>query len=185
VHNWRFKRYGDPRADKPIRGWHPLAAECTVPGCPETPKALDLCPAHWDRWYRTGDPGPAEIFKPREGCDVSGCPDPHVGLGFCKSHLRKFHLYGDPTHAEHPGRWAGDDVGYDGVHKRLRALHGEAAAHPCRRCDKPAKHWAYDHADPDERQDPRRGPYSIDPAHYLPLCVSCHKTFDLKWRATS
>lgn len=74
----------------------------------------------------------------------------------------------------------GGEVGYPGVHHRLRKLYGDATEHACRQCGERADTWAYDHADPAERQDPKRGPYSIDLAHYLPLCHSCHGKLDRK-----
>lgn len=54
-----------------------------------------------------------------------------------------------------------------------------ASSHQCTHCDQRAKHWAYDHTDPAERTDPKMGPYSTDLDRYLPLCVPCHKRFDL------
>jgi hypothetical protein len=42
---------------------------------------------------------------------------------------------------------------------------------PCTVCGKPATHRSYDGLDPDERRDPHTGrSYSIDLAHYQPLC---------------
>jgi hypothetical protein len=64
------------------------------------------------------------------------------------------------------------------VHQRIYKLRGRAAGHACALCSRPAAEWSYDHADPDERLDGKRGPYSIDPTHYRPLCLSCHRTFD-------
>ena len=53
-----------------------------------------------------------------------------------------------------------------------------------------AEDWAYDHEDPDEKSDViqshgtwRRVPFSLDPTHYLPMCRSCHRSFD--WRRNS
>jgi hypothetical protein len=85
-----------------------------------------------------------------------------------------------PTGGEHP-RWKGTEVSYSGAHMRLRDLRGPASEQPCANCGKQARHWAYDHADPDERQSPE-GPYSTDPTHYLALCVPCHKKADLAYR---
>lgn len=79
--------------------------------------------------------------------------------------------------------WTGDEVGYAGAHFRVKALWGFASTHTCRHCLGPAAHWAYDHLDPNERVDPDEGPYSPNPDHYLPLCVRCHKAFDLGYLA--
>lgn len=46
-------------------------------------------------------------------------------------------------------------------------------------CGDQARHWAYDHADPDEIHRPDGIAYSGKPEHYVPLCVPCHKRADL------
>ena len=44
---------------------------------------------------------------------------------------------------------------------------------PCALCGEPASARRYDGLDPDERRDPHTGrPYSIDMAHYQPLCAA-------------
>ena len=74
--------------------------------------------------------------------------------------------------------WKGDAVNYNGVHARLRRQRGRAGDQTCE-CGRPAKDWAYDHADPDERRDEtHNGPYSTKVEHYIPMCRSCHRTFD-------
>jgi hypothetical protein len=43
----------------------------------------------------------------------------------------------------------------------------------CAVCGEPATHRGYDGLDPDERRDPHTGrPYSIEMAHYQPLCAA-------------
>lgn len=70
-------------------------------------------------------------------------------------------------------------VGYHTVHMRLHAQRGSASQHLCVSCGGRAKHWAYDHADDLELVD-ERGSYSMDLNRYQPMCVSCHKLFDLE-----
>jgi hypothetical protein len=44
---------------------------------------------------------------------------------------------------------------------------------PCAVCREPATHLGYDGLDPGERRDPHTGrAYSIDMAHYQPLCAA-------------
>ena len=44
---------------------------------------------------------------------------------------------------------------------------------PCALCGEPATHLGYDGLDPSERRDPHTGrAYSIDMAHYHPLCAA-------------
>jgi hypothetical protein len=48
-----------------------------------------------------------------------------------------------------------------------------ALIHPCVVCGEPATHRSYDGLDPNERRDPHTGrPYSVDMAHYQPLCAA-------------
>lgn len=88
-------------------------------------------------------------------------------------------------HRAHPGSRRrgphGDVVGYYGAHGRLRRVLGSASARRCAHCDQPARDWAYDHQDPDELTAEVNGcivPYSLDPAHYMPLCKRCHNKLD-------
>jgi hypothetical protein len=44
---------------------------------------------------------------------------------------------------------------------------------PCAVCSQPATHLGYDGLDPNEQRDPHTGrSYSIDMAHYQPLCAA-------------
>jgi len=87
---------------------------------------------------------------------------------------------------ENNGRWAGDAIGYEQAHARVQRVHGAATSHTCVLCANPADHWAYDRADPDEKYGGKSGraPYSLDISHYRPMCVSCHKRFDLTFLAS-
>jgi hypothetical protein len=73
--------------------------------------------------------------------------------------------------------WIGDKATYRTVHNRIRYQRGSASEQVCS-CGAPARHWAYDHADPEERIGPD-GPYSLDLDRYAALCVPCHKRLDL------
>jgi hypothetical protein len=73
-------------------------------------------------------------------------------------------------------------VGYNAAHDRVRRDRGPAHDYRCVGCGRPARHWAYDHGDPDELAS-ALGPYSLDLDRYRPLCVGCHKRADLDHRA--
>lgn len=75
-----------------------------------------------------------------------------------------------------------EKLSYGAVHDRLRRLYGPASGYACVDCSGVAAHWAYDHADPDEKTSDC-GPYSVKPEHYVPRCVSCHKCRDLAVKA--
>ena len=164
--------------------------QCRVEGCerPVRSRHAELCNTHYFRVRRTGDVGTAEIAPYRTpGCDVEGCDKPHDAKGLCTVHLTRFKRHGDVNYVGRPkprwgpdnASWQGDEVGYGTAHDRVRRRRGPASKCECHSCDGRAAHWAYDHADPNERVEEGLGPYSPDPAHYFPMCVPCHKRFDL------
>lgn len=73
--------------------------------------------------------------------------------------------------------WRGDNIGYDAAHLRAKALRANACAScgqsGCR-LEAALRHTA---AAPSLRQSPR-GPYSVNPADYVTLCVKCHRRYD-------
>lgn len=87
----------------------------------------------------------------------------------------------DTTGANNP-KWRGTAVEYAAAHARVVAKRGKPTEHECAHCGKPAAEWAYDRSDPDEKRNTvgrDDGPFSLNPAHYLALCVRCHRRLDL------
>ena len=161
---------------------------CSIDSCGGQATRRGFCTKHYQRWRRHGDP---LVYRPdaTRGCSVEGCLRGHYGLGFCSIHWTRQHKTGDPLglrphfspltgqFGESNPSWRGDDVGYGGVHQRLRD--DPAARYRCRHCGCSAEHWAYDHADPDERLSRDGLAYSVKGfEHYIPLCVPCHRRFD-------
>jgi thymidine kinase len=76
-----------------------------------------------------------------------------------------------------------EDPDYFNSHmRRIRDL-GPASALPCTDCGNPARHWSYDHGDPEERStpNPKTGSllvYSMKNEHYVPRCATCHARHD-------
>lgn len=82
---------------------------------------------------------------------------------------------------ENNSKWRGDNIEYTALHNRLVVERGLPAEYQCARCPEQASEWAYDHEDPDERRNlvgRDDGPFSLNLAHYMPLCVRCHRRFD-------
>ena len=188
-HYERWRRTGDPEWTKPIA----QSSVCAVDGCNRPAKSRGWCQAHYFRWRRTGDPDPGRplLLKglPPEQCNIEGCDRDQNGLGLCELHARRYRKWGDPYYVEEKARrgvfshwWSGDDVGYAGAHDRVRTRRGKVQQYACIDCGGQAKHWSYDHEDPDEKRGVEYGllvAYSIKVEHYHPRCVPCHKRFDL------
>jgi hypothetical protein len=167
---------------------------CAADGCerPNAPHRIH-CPGHHSRLSKTGSLGttPIRVWTPSQDqqCSVDDCATPARTRGMCVKHYTRFKRHGDPTFVTLPigpnnNYWRGDDVGPAAAHDRVARLHGRAAEHSCVKCGRTAQHWAYDHLDPDEKSS-KAGPYSTKPKHYQPMCVPCHKRFDLDYLARS
>jgi len=115
-------------------------------------------------------------------CSIPGCDNDVLARGWCAKHYRRWHKYGDtsivlpPSGGGRPGIPRKEQVGYTGIHARLRLL----PTGPCAICGHPAEEWAYDHADPNEKISPEGKPYSNDTTHYFLICRSCHRRIDYK-----
>ena len=151
---------------------------CSVEGCEKPRHGNIYCSAHRGRWVKYGDPLTPLRRQPNVGtCSVEGCDEPMRKTGWCASHYAQWQRSGeDPKPFGY--KWGSDDVGYVGLHGRIRSQRGWANTYTCQHCGKPAKQWAYDHTDPLERHS-KFGPFSVDIERYIPLCVSCHKRFDI------
>lgn len=166
-----------------------MNSTCSVDGCVRNHHARGWCRAHYNRWRRTGTAGPSRFRSWRRGevCAVDGCTQQHHSGGYCATHYARVASKGT-TEAVGTGRfqpgslsthWRGDECSYEAAHSRVHKQRGRAADYACQHCGDTAAQWAYDHADPDSRTDRRGCRYSPDPSHYIPLCHSCHRRFDL------
>jgi len=72
---------------------------------------------------------------------------------------------------ENNNRWAGDNVGYDGIHRWINKLKGKADhCEHCHRTDRKKYEWcSKDHK------------YTRNPEDYLSLCTSCHRKYDYRF----
>lgn len=146
-----------------------------------------LCDAHYFRQYRTGHIGKVEVVTKNPGseCTIDGCHASHAALGYCQMHYTRYQRHGDPMVTKTPtlkygeanSQWAGADVGYQGMHIRIRKALGRASNYQCTACEAQAEEWAYDHTDPQAKSD-RGGTYSTDLSHYQPMCIRCHRVLD-------
>lgn len=165
---------------------------CTIPECSKPIKRRSLCYSHYMKWWRYGDP---TWTQPKRRRDLSSKrfgsvvviaeADPGHWLCRCdcgrETRVRAWSLTsgGTTTCGDGPTHHRAEMVSYSAAHGRAYRDKGRAKDHPCSDCGEPARHWSYTHADPDEMVDDKGCAYSLDPDHYVPRCVPCHKRFDL------
>lgn len=168
---------------------------CKVENCEKPLKQRGFCYAHYMKNWRYGTPTPVHgpkwidirgqrfgtlVVVDRVGrqwrclCD---CGNERLANAGCLNREGARNTCG--VEGAHMRRY----VGYGAAHERVRRSRGDARSHPCVDCGAPARHWAYDHSDPDEMtQDVGSKSlvaYSVKVEHYDPRCVPCHKRFDL------
>lgn len=168
---------------------------CTLSGCGKPIKRAGFCYGHYMKNWRYGTPEPEfESRRTRLEGRVFGRltvvrPAGRQWLCVCDCGVETTVRTGDlnrGTVASCGAHGRRDDAGYGAAHDRVRADRGRAEDYQCTDCGGAARHWSYNHSDPDERHSdkPRHygAAYSLDPAHYSPRCVPCHKRFDLDRR---
>lgn len=171
THWTRLRKQGDAQPDVPIKA-KKRNLFCSVEGCDAPHYCKAMCRNHHARWLRTGSPH-AKPPKQKPACTVEGCDNTAKARGFCTTHYRRFLRTGEPGLPMS----ARGEITYNAAHRRVYRSKGDASTHTCRHCGKAAAHWAYDHADPNAIRD-KGSVYSLDPAHYIPLCRVCHVRFD-------
>ena len=168
---------------------------CSVPGCGKAVKRAGLCYGHYMKRWRYGTPTPP---RPPKWIDIAGhrfgtlvAVERIGGAWLCRCDCGETRLAragdlnraGDANTCGVDGRHLADSVRYTSAHDRVRRKYGKSSDHACVECGGPASHWAYDHNDPDELladgYSANPIPYSLKPDHYRPMCVPCHKAFDL------
>lgn len=191
MHYQRMKKNGDPGPVESERVYgEPITAKCEVDGCEKTVRSRHspYCEAHYYRICRNGTLDTVAQRVPDSTCTVEGCDRiAYRTDGHCRIHFLRMQRNGDYlNHAkgELSPKWLADnETNYWAVHQRMRKKKGRAADHQCADCGGRARHWSYNHQDPDEKWSEYHGymmPYSLDPDFYEPRCAKCHKVLDMK-----
>jgi hypothetical protein len=65
---------------------------CDVDGCDRPRFGQGFCQAHYKRYRKYGDPGPAEVRRSsgRDACSVGDCDRITVARGLCSGHYRRW-----------------------------------------------------------------------------------------------
>jgi hypothetical protein len=148
-----------------------------------------MCQAHYFRWREKGDPGSAAFkeYDRTRVCSMSGCDSRAYARGWCKSHYERWRKTGTPE-APPLVREIGPSA-YNATHMRLYRARGNATSYACVTCGVPARNWAYDHQDPGAVTVTDAQGFelliSLDPSHYQPMCIPCHRKFDKDMRTVS
>lgn len=162
---------------------------CSVHNCGRSAHTRGMCQGHYLRAWRAGN------FPPRVRQDLTGrrfgalvalefVAGRSVWLCRCDcgqtTRVPTRDLTAGNTSSCGCRRTARKDgpVGYQAAHDRLTVDLGPATDRECSDCGRPAAHWSYDHADPDELTDWRGLPYSLEASHYAPRCHACHRRLD-------
>lgn len=68
---------------------------CAVEGCERPRSRRGWCTAHYNRWRKNGDPGPADIRTwGNKVCAVEGCGREYAGGGYCNMHRMRLRVHG-------------------------------------------------------------------------------------------
>lgn len=118
--------------------------------------------------------------SPFDTCQQPGCDRPYVSRDRCSTHYAewkrrrdgRYQRYGPEHHNWNP------EIGYHGLHKRLRRVRGNARTHPCVDCGQPAREWALRHDAENIVTDERGRRYSRDLHDYDARCAPCHGAYD-------
>lgn len=156
---------------------------CGIEGCDRKLLARELCGMHYERRRRTGDTGEAEPRKVtgQSTCTAEGCAREAECRHLCSKHYKRWLVFGQEGIGRMGTRDAGHTVSYTAAHYRIRSMRGRASLQSCAQCTDRAAEWSYMHDDPNEVFDSRGIAYSQDPNHYQPMCISCHRNFDLNF----
>lgn len=99
-HYQRVKKFGDPRADEPlkVRGQRTV---CTVDGCERSEYARGLCDGHWQQ-QRAGREFTSLPARPP--CIIEGCERSRYARDWCQDHYSNWHRCGNPLGSGRPQR---------------------------------------------------------------------------------
>lgn len=196
MHYRRWRLTGDVGPAETLRIPRPVG-QCSVPECDKLQRSpgVQYCEMHYARMYRTGSLEVRPVYT-NQVCLAEGCERERTDIGMCYMHAARMRRHGHPDvvvdvadrayrRGDRNPAWVGDQPSYRAAHQRVETARGRASDLDCFDCGRQAQHWSYDHNDSGELVTPEGHPYSANPDHYSPRCVSCHKLQDLARHAGS
>ena len=177
---------------------------CVIAGCLHTVGrggARGMCPTHYSRWRKHGDPELGARPTYSDTCSVDGCEKPrYQRRQMCSTHVMRQHRYGE-VHADRTREAAPFVIQSHGYKKHLRKGHPLAdgdgyvyeqrevlfatigpGTHPCHWCSNPVT-WGdgleADHVDHDRLNN--------DPTNLVPSCHGCNtrRALDRRWHGAA
>ena len=170
---------------------------CSIAECNQPVKRSALCYGHYMKKWRYGTPTPNhaptwdDLRGKRFGTLVVTVRDGSKWICKCDcgstrlASTGELNRYGSAsTCGDRRIHRRTTSAGYSAAHQRCRNDRGLPHEHQCIDCGRQAQHWSYNHDDPNEvlgtsGRSTSPVAYSLDPRHYSPRCVPCHKRFDL------
>ncbi len=169
---------------------------CSLPDCDKPLKRAGYCYGHYMKNWRYGTPTPdhrptwVDLRGQRFGTLIVMQRQGAKWRCLCDCGRERLTPAGDLNRSgdgsscgDRATHWRTDDAGYGAAHERCRSDYGPILSRRCIECGEQARHWSYNHDDPDERLayglSAKPIAYSLNPDHYSPRCVPCHKRFDL------
>lgn len=101
AHYLRWRKYGDPHPERPIRRTMTVAGPCLADGCRNPRIARGYCSPHYQRLLDHGDPlggGPSHRYKAGGPCAIEGCERVARTSGMCGMHYSRVVRHGDAHH---------------------------------------------------------------------------------------
>lgn len=127
------------------------------------------------------------VYDPPSICSISDCHQfRYKKQDWCVKHYTRWRRSGDPLGLKSNTGGGPNkpryEIRYRTAHMHVAKMWGHANKYSCVDCGAPAKHWAYDGADPTEKTelDHRGNPlrFSVWEEFYKPMCVPCHFAHD-------
>jgi len=70
---------------------------CEIEGCSKPHKSRGMCPMHYARWRKSGDPNLIPERPSKRPCSIDGCDRVAIARSWCVKHYQRWQAHGDPN----------------------------------------------------------------------------------------